>query len=151
MGNKNDETRRFIAVEEWKLTSSVIARLENVEHQMRNWLFGLLTALTVVLYSNKVEALTGARFIAIGILLVATFVWMDLIHRMPKRSAIELSKEIETCLRDNLEYKGPSLSITLAKNRTGKWNELKRMLKNTPYIQIMLLVVLLGLVPWFIK
>jgi hypothetical protein len=151
MGNKNDNSRMLIALEEWKLASSVIARLENVEHQMRNWLFGLLTALTVALYSNKVEALTGARFIAIGILLVATFVWMDLIHRMPKRGAIELSKEIETCLRDNLEYGGPSLSTTLAKKRTGKWNELKRMLKNTPYIQIMLLVVLLGLVPWFIK
>ena len=151
MDDKNSDSRRMIAIEEWKLASSVIARLENVEHQMRNWLFGLLTALTVALYSNKIEELTGARFIVIGILLVATFIWMDLIHRLPKRSAIELSKKIEECLRENVEYAGPNLSTALAGNRTGKWKELKRMLKNTPYIQIMILVVLLGLVPCFVK
>ena len=59
MEDKNSDSRRMIAIEEWKLASSVITRLENVEHQMRNWLFGLLTALTVALYSNKIEELTG--------------------------------------------------------------------------------------------
>jgi len=152
MADKNNESRKAIAIEEWKLVSSVIARLENVEHQMRNWLFGLITALTVAFYSNQIEELSGVRFIAIGLFLVATFIWMDLNHRMPKRRAIELSKEIEKSLRDNsVEYAGPSLSTALAGNRTGKWKELKRMLKNTPYIQIMILVVLLGLTPWFIK
>jgi hypothetical protein len=145
MDKKNNESRRLIAIEEWKLASSVIGRLENVEHQMRNWLFALLTALTVALYSKDID-LSGISFIIIGLLLVTTFVWMDLMHRIPKRSAIELSKKIEESLKDNnIEYAGPSLSTALAGKRIGKWNELKRMLKNTPYVQIMILVVLLGL------
>jgi hypothetical protein len=132
-----------MAIEEWKALSSLIERLENNEFQMRNWLLGLLTGLAVVMFSEKI-LLPWQAFLGIGVIVVAIFMLMDLVHRMPKRYAIIRSKEVERCLRGELEYDGPRLtSPSILSKRPGKWKEFRRMWENTPYKFLLLLVVLL--------
>ena len=105
-----------VALEEWKLLASIIGRLEEVEYKIRSWLVALITALAVALYSKRLDLSVGS-FALIGIILIIIFVWMDLIHRMPKRNAIKRDREIEEILREGRQYDGPKMSMTLAKPR----------------------------------
>jgi len=146
MNDSDNYSPNLVAIEEWKLLSATIARLEDVEYKMRSWLLALITGLAVALYSENID-LPVVGFMIIGILLVIVFAWMDLIHRMPKRKAIERSKEVEESLRKGgPAYSGPLMCVKLTARRTGKREELKRMFWNTPYVQILILVILLGLV-----
>jgi ribose/xylose/arabinose/galactoside ABC-type transport system permease subunit len=145
MNDKDNQSPNPVAIEEWKLLSSIIARLEDVEYKMRSWLFTLITGLTIALYSKEID-LSVVSFFLIGSFLVAVFLWMDLVHRMPKREAIELSKEIEHSLRKNgPKYEGPTMSEALGHPRVGKREELLRMVNHTPYIQFFILIILLTL------
>ena len=47
MIDKDSRSPNPVAIEEWKLLSSLIARLEDVEYKMRSWLFALITGLSV--------------------------------------------------------------------------------------------------------
>ena len=140
-----------VALEEWKLLASIIGRLEEVEYKIRSWLVALITALAVALYSKRLDLSVGS-FALIGIILIIIFVWMDLIHRMPKRNAIKRDREIEEILREGRQYDGPKMSMTLAKpRRCGMLQELWRMAWNTPYLQFLILVILLSLGYLFIE
>ena len=144
--NNHSKSNKSIAIEEWKLLNSVIARLEDVEYKIRSWLLALITGLAVALYSNKID-LPVLGFAIISILLIVIFAWMDLIHRIPKRYAIERAEKVEEILKDeNAIYDGPLMSKSLSEPRKeiiGK--ELRRMFANTPYIQILILVILLSI------
>jgi uncharacterized membrane protein len=128
-----------MAVDEWKLLSSIIARLEDTEYKIRSWLFALITGLAIVMYSDKTE-LHWIMFLIIGIILVWIFILMDLVHRMPKRYAIKRAGDIEEILKKGKEYDGPRISSLADPERTGKWEEFLRMWDNTPYRHILLLL-----------
>ncbi len=142
-------TKIDIAIEEWKMLSSIIGRLEDIEYKMRSWLFALITGLSIALYSKEIN-ISWYSFIIIGYALIILFVLMDLMHRMPKRRAIERSKIVEDFLKKGGVYDGPKISESL-KNREGKWQEFKQMLPNTPYIQIFIIITLIGLGTLIIK
>ena len=141
---KRSKQKKTIAIEEWKLLNSVIARLEDVEYKIRSWLIALITGLAVALYSNKID-LPVLGFAIITILLIVIFAWMDLIHRIPKRYAIDRAKEVEKILKgENAIYDGPLMSKSLSEPRKKMMRtELCRMFVNTPYVQILILVILL--------
>jgi len=101
-----------MALEESKALSTLIARLEGTEYTMRNWLMGLLPALLVILnlplYVDKIDVnVPWYVGFTLGVALITLFMLMDLVHRMPKRYAIERSKRVSKCLRGEIPYDGP--------------------------------------------
>jgi len=132
-----------MALEEWKALSALIARLESTEYTMRNWLIGLISTLVVALnVADKDPGVPWYVGLGLGVALIALFILMDLVHRMPKRYAIERSRTVDKCLRGEIPYDGPRFpSGVLVRSRPGKREELFRMWDNTPYRHLFLLLV----------
>ena len=133
-----------VALEEWKLLDGVIARLEDVEYKIRSWLFPLLTALAVApVYSVDVDV-PEWFFLAVSLILVAAFMAIELIHRLPKRQAINRARDVEEFLRGKKAvYDGPKMTISLTTSRRPVvWSESWRMIKHGPYIPLVALVLL---------
>ena len=102
------------AKEEWKLLQAIIGRLENNEYKIRSWLIALLTALGVGLFSGKIPLLNPAEFLTMSALLILLFLFIELIHRIPKRRAMNRVGYIEKCLRTGTGYCGPKIRKELS-------------------------------------
>ena len=127
------------ALEEWKELQGIIARLEDGEYKLRNWLLALLTGLCVAILSGKLT-MSFFKFSALGQSIIFLFMVADLTHRIPKRRAIERAKKVEEFLRGAEEkYEGPNIAEMLGLRRTlpEYGRELWRMLKHTPYLPLM--------------
>ena len=143
ISSRNSES---IATKEWAHLQAVIARLEETEYRIRNWLFPILTALALASFSktNDKLILEPNDFLFMTFALITTFMGIELFHRPPKRKAIERSKTLEDCLKKMAKgqsdsYNGPRLAEYLSKARLrdlGWSNVIKefiRMLFHGPY------------------
>ena len=115
-----DDAKYNLAIEEWKLSQSVIAQLEDSIYRRQGWLFALITALLFALLGND-AMLTKSQFafLAVGILVV--FYIAEIIQRVPHHRAIQRSRQIEKYLRGEDTYEGPSLSQWLGQGN-GLWD-----------------------------
>jgi hypothetical protein len=102
-----------IGIEEWKQLQAIIGRLEGLEFQIRGWLLVLLGALIAAVLSDN-SRLTPHVFLAIGLVVVSMFCFMELTTRMPKRRAIHRSRTVEQALQGDIEYKGPAIVASLS-------------------------------------
>jgi hypothetical protein len=109
----NDENRRSIAIEEIKILSSIIGRIENAIHQRLAWLFALITGLTLALMKNP-PIIRKNQFFAISFAVTIVFWIADAIQRVPVHRAIERSREVERSLRDNQYVNCPLISDSLS-------------------------------------
>jgi hypothetical protein len=108
-----DKKRQTYALEEWKLTSDVIGRLEQGIYRRQGWLYALITALMVALLKDN-PLLCRGQFVILAIGIAVFFFISELIQRVPLHRAIQRSKAIEQSLRIDKEYEGPFLSKSLA-------------------------------------
>jgi hypothetical protein len=108
-----DKKRQSYALEEWKLASDVIGRLEQGIYRRQGWLYALITALMVALLKDN-PLLCKEQFVILGIGITGLFFVSEIIQRVPLHRAIQRSKAIEKSLRTDKKYQGPLLSKSLA-------------------------------------
>lgn len=137
-----------IALEELKLLNAIIARLEDVEYKIRSWLFPLLTGIAVAPFYAKDINPPKWFFLTISCVLIITFMAIELLHRPPKRRAIDRAKIVEAFLRgENQTYDGPKITTSLSDTRRSTIGpEFWRMVKHGPYIPLFILVLLVYIV-----
>lgn len=111
MNEVND--RRISAIEELKLLSSIIGRIENAIHQRQGWLLTLITGLTLVLLKDD-PIINKGQFAIISLLITIIFYIADIVQRVPVHLAVGRSREVESFLSGKqADYDGPRISDTL--------------------------------------
>lgn len=115
----NDEYKRAGAVEELKILSSIIGRIENAIYQKQGWLFTLITGLTLALIKEK-PLIDKIQFAAISIFITIIFFIADLVQRVPVSRAIQRSRKVETSLRENKDFDSPLISKSLSDGNNAK-------------------------------
>jgi hypothetical protein len=116
----NDEYKRSAALEELKIISSIIGRIENAIYQKQGWLFTLITGLTLALFNKNDPYICKQQFLIISLLITAVFLIADVIQRTPVKRAILRSKKVETSLRDNTNFDSPLISKSLSDGKNFK-------------------------------
>jgi hypothetical protein len=109
----NDEQRRSIAIEEIKLLSSIIGRIESTIYQRHAWLFTLITGLTLALFKDS-PLICKQQFFVLSASITIVFWITDAIQRVPVHRAIERSKAVEESLRNGKEPGSPLISASLS-------------------------------------
>lgn len=141
--------RYQIAIEELKLLEDKISRHANLAFQNRGWLFALLTALVIGLFDEK-DKISSLNFLLISLILTCTFFFMELIQRIPQRQAMARAKEIEEILRNERNYDGPKISISLTLG--GKPSDYLKSVSAVvliPYISIIIIIISLTVINLF--
>ena len=111
-----DDTRS-IAIEELKILSSIIGRIENSIYQKQGWLFTLITGLTFILLKDN-PLLCKEQFSIIAVAITIVFYIADIVQRVPVHRAINRSKEIEDFLSGKIStYSGPNISGSLGQGK----------------------------------
>jgi hypothetical protein len=108
-----DKKRQTYALEEWKLASVIIGRLEQGIYWRQGWLYTLVTALMLALLKDN-PLLCKDQFAILAIGITALFFISEVIQRVPLHRAIKRSRAIEKSLRLGKKYQGPLLSKSLA-------------------------------------
>jgi heme exporter protein D len=113
------EEEREQAYVELKLLSVVISRRESAVYAKQNWLFTLISALSLAFLKNE-PYLDGIEYLTIGLSLVAIFFVSEIIQRVPIMRAIDRSQKIEEQLREDKAWDGILMSEYLAKGKDWK-------------------------------
>ena len=111
-----------IALEELRQLEAAIGRFDQLEFQLRAWLFVLLVGLVAGLLSER-SKLTKADFRALAPAIVGLFSLVELVHRIPKRKAIYRVNKVERALRGEIKYDGPKIGASL----TTRWARTKTL------------------------
>ena len=140
----NEEYKRSAAVEELKILSSVIGRIENAIYQKQGWLFTLIIGLTLALLKDK-PLICKQQFAAISISITIVFYIADIVQRVPVHRAIMRSRKVENSLRENKDFDSPLISDSL-----GEGNNIKDFFKTAlrfrvwaPYVGIFAVIVII--------
>jgi len=144
-----DKKRQTYALEEWKLASEVIGRLEQGIYRRQGWLYALITALMVALLKAN-PLLCKEQFVILAIGITILFFVSEIIQRVPLHRAIQRSKAIEKSLRTDKKYQGPLLSESLAgpklKSLKAWCREVRQFLRRmrvwSPYALLAMLILL---------
>jgi hypothetical protein len=144
---KKKNNGKDIALEELKILSSIIGRIENAMYQKQSWLFALITGLTLALLKEN-PLICKQQFAAISIAITIVFYIADIVQRVPLYRAVLRSEKIEETLRDNKHFDSPLISKSL-----GEGKPLKDLLKTASsfrgsitYIAIMSVIVIIYII-----
>lgn len=143
----NDEYKRSSAIEELKILSSIIGRIENAIYQRQGWLLTLITGLTLALLKDN-PFICKQQFLAISIPITIVFYIADIVQRVPVHRAILRSENVEKSLRENNNFDSPLISKSLSEG-----NNIKDFLKiahklrvYAPYLGIIAVIVIIYLI-----
>jgi hypothetical protein len=145
----NDEVQRSVAVEELKILSSIIGRIESTIHQRLVWLLTLITGLALALLKED-PLISGGPFAVISILATVVFWLADGIQRVPVHRAIERSKRVEKSLRDNQGFNSPMITDSLSRGGVN-WREFKDVAFRLRVISLYLATIVVVLIIWSIS
>jgi len=115
----NNEERRSIGIEEIKLLSSIIGRIESTIYQRQAWLFTLITGLTLALF-NDGPLISKQQFLVLSASIDIVFWIADAIQRVPVHRAIKRSKLVEKSLRRGKDPGSPLISVSLSSGKRYK-------------------------------
>ena len=143
----NDEYKRSAAIEELKILSSIIGRIENAIYQKQGWLFTLITGLTLVLLKDN-PFICKQQFLAISIPITVLFYIADVVQRVPVHRAILRSGNVENSLRDNNNLDSPLISKSLSEGKNTKdfFNIAHKFRVYAPYLGIIAVIVIIYLI-----
>jgi hypothetical protein len=113
----NNEQKRSIAIEEIKLLSSIIGRIESTIYQRHAWLFTLITGLTLALLKDS-PLIRKQQFAVLSVSVTFVFWIADAIQRVPVYRAIERSRVVEGALRDDRDTNSPLISDSLSSGKS---------------------------------
>jgi hypothetical protein len=106
-----------LALEELKILQSIIARQENNCMKLRGWAIGLVTALTVV-FTSKDTLIVKSEYILLACIMIALFLWLEVIYAVAGNRAIKRSIEVEEIIPKATGYKGPKIGANLKRKNT---------------------------------
>lgn len=139
-----DEHQR--AMEELRLLQEIIRHQEDLRAQLTNWSVGLISAISIVFLSAKID-LSGLHYILVGSALIIAFFWNNIIFRVAQSRAIARSNKVEECLRQGGDYDGPKIGDSIGgDNDIG---EQVRAMNNVriyaPYVILLIFVIIVGI------
>ena len=111
-----EDNGKDLAIEELKILSSIIGRIETSMYQKQGWLFALITGLTLALLKN-IPLICRQQFVTISLAITLVFYIADVIHRVPLYRAILRSEKVEEKLKDNKTFDSPLISIVNVLNK----------------------------------
>jgi len=114
--NTAQSVEKSLSIEEMKILSSVIGRIESSIYQKQGWLCTMITGLAVLLFTDK-PVLCKEQFFAVAIIATVLFFLADAIQRVPVHRAIVRSKEVEKALRENRGLNSPLVSESLGEGK----------------------------------
>lgn len=107
-----EDNGKDLAIEELKILSSIIGRIETSMYQKQGWLFALITGLTLALLKDS-PLICRQQFFIISLAITLVFYIADVIQRVPLYRAILRSEEVEEKFRDNKTFDSPFISKSL--------------------------------------
>jgi len=141
----NTDNRQLTAIEELKLLSSIIGRIESVIYQKQGWLFTLITGLTLALLKDD-PLLCKGQFAIMSVSVTIIFYVADIVQRVPVHRAIKRSKTIEGFLSGKQsDYDGPDISGSLGQGK-GSRDDFSFFLKIrvlAPYVGILIIIAVI--------
>jgi len=114
--NTGQFNQRALAIEEMKILSSIVGRIETSIYQKQGWLFTMITGLAVVLLKDN-PVLCKGQFVIISVIATVIFYIADIIQRVPVHRAIIRTKQVEKALRENQVLDSPLVSDSLSKGK----------------------------------
>lgn len=134
------ESARF----EIEQLQAIVARHEEHTFKIRGWLYTVLGALTLGLYTESVSLAPLPFFELCAIAILLFFAW-ELVQRGPKRNAIERVRSIERMIREAKPYDGPLIADTFIHSKYSPFSEARISLVWLPYFVALLAMVALAL------
>jgi hypothetical protein len=122
----------------------IVARHEEHTFKIRGWLYTVLGALTVSLYTESI-ALAPLAFSELCIVTIALFLAWELVQRSPKRKAIDRVRDVEKMIRLDSTYDGPKIADTFINFKYNPLTEFKISLVWLPYLVALLATIALAL------
>jgi len=140
----NDNNRRSTAIEELKLLSSVIGRIETAIYQKQGWLFTLIIGLTLALLKDN-PLICKQQFAAISVLITIVFYIADAVQRVPVHRAILRSRTIEESLRLDNNFDSPQISEALGEGSNARdfFSVARKFRVCAPYIGIIAVIIII--------
>lgn len=114
-----NEEQRQLALEEVKLLSSIIGRIESTIYQRQVWLFTLITGLALALFKDG-PLICRQQFLYLSVSVTIVFWIADAIQRVPVHRAIERSKVVEKSLREGKYKESPLITDSLGNGKSCK-------------------------------
>ena len=111
-----EDSGKDLAIEELKILSSIIGRIETSMYQKQGWLFVLITGLTLALLKDS-PLICRQQFFIISLAITLVFYIADVIQRVPLYRAILRSEKVEEKLRDNKTFDSPLISKSLGEGK----------------------------------
>jgi len=111
-----EDNGKDLAIEELKILSSIIGRIETSMYQKQGWLFVLITGLTLALLKDS-PLICRQQFFIISLAITLVFYIADVIQRVPLYRAILRSEKVEEKLRDNKTFDSPLISKSLGEGK----------------------------------
>lgn len=140
----NDDRTRSTAIEELKILSSVIGRIETAIYQKQGWLFTLVIGLTLALLKDN-PFICKQQFASISILITIVFYIADAVQRVPVHRAILRSHTIEEALRQNNNFDSPRISEALGEgsNTRDFFSVARKFRVWAPYLGIITVIIII--------
>ena len=138
--------RNEIAVEELKLVQTIIQHQGDVGLRIKSWCITLVAVLGAARL-NTDTSISASAFVLGATSLIAVFLWLDAMHRVPQDRAILRSEEIERYLREeDGPYDGPAIgrSLQLANSPTAQLKAANNVRVWGPYAALFAVVVVVG-------
>lgn len=111
----NTDNIRLTAIEELKILSSIIGRIESTIYQKQGWLFTLVTGIALALLKDD-PLLCKGQFSIIAVSITIIFYVADIVQRVPIHRAIARSKAVEDFISGKQsDYDGPAISESLGR------------------------------------
>lgn len=134
------EWNKTVFLAEWDHVQSVIARKSESRFKYRGWLYTLLSAVILAVYSGKFE-ISQINFLVLMVVLITLFGIKEFIIHVEHLRAIKRSIAIERCLRD--EKFPEETTAILSEHMMGKFkiDDFTQALKDPRFfLQYLLLV-----------
>lgn len=144
MSHSKDKER---ALDELRILQGIVARHDDISFKIKGWCVTLITGIMLALKSGNFAVSTKSSLIlAFGISLL--FLWVDVVYRVAEDRAIDRSDEIEKLMRDESEYDGPKIVMTLRKPNTlsDQYKSLKNVRIYLPYLILTMIVIIVSII-----
>lgn len=139
-------TSKELALEELKILREIAQNQEELRFKIRGWCTALITALSVAFLSKEIK-FSGGQFFLISSVVLFLFLWLDVLYRVAQDRAYTRSNIVESFLRGEEEkYEGPKIgsSLSMPNNRVDQLKSLNNIRVYSPYIPLLVLVIIIG-------
>ena len=130
-----------LAIEELKILFSIISRHDDLSFKIKKWAITINSALIIGIASGKITEYIANNYLILFLpVLPLIFLWIDVIHRVAMDRAIKRQADVEECVRNNNNYDGPKIDMTLSKPNSFK-DQMKALNNVRMYFIYLILVI----------